>query len=155
MDDTTTVNRQILITIVNFVSQTIYSLHYHPYTHFLQQIHYHLSVLAWHAYSASLAQTVSSEIATVKLEWWFWRSIVAEGPEAMCRCVLASLQHADKKSCLVGDFMGKINTGREHPPMIRCNLYHMAERMRNYSVSGWTVLSILSSQEKEVFKRMQ
>lgn len=143
MDDTTTVSRQILITIVNFVSQTIYSLHYHPYTHFLQQLHYHFPVLAWLSYSASLAQTISSEIATVKVKWWVWRKIVAEGPEVMSRCVLANLLHADKEGCPVEGFLGKINRSREHLPMSRCSTHsisHGRERMHNHSVSGWTVL---------------
>lgn len=41
---------------------------------------------------------------------------MAKGPEVMPRCVLAILQHADKKGCPVGDFLGKINRGRERPP---------------------------------------
>lgn len=144
MDDTTTVSRQIFITIVNFVSQTIYSLHYHPYTHFLQQLHYHLPVLAWLSYSVSLAQNISSDIATVKVKWWVWRNIVAERPEVTSRCVLANLQHADKEGCPVQDFLGKINRGREHLPMSRCSTHSILqgrERMHNHWVSGWTVLS--------------
>lgn len=143
MDDTTTVSRQILITIVNFVSQTIYCRHYHPYTHFLQQLHHHFPVLACLSYSVSLAQSISSEIATVKVKWWVWRNIVAEGPEVMSRCVLANLQHADKEGCPVQDFLGSVNWGREHLPVSRCSTHfilHGRERMHNHTVSGWIVL---------------